>query len=271
LVSAREAIHRVRAIQLVGTDDPGYLSAMADQALAHRHYGPKEDQSATYHVSGRVESAARAWLSARVPLLPERVIAADVLYRDARAYERLSLELDAVEGRDGIPARVYEVKFTSNLAAMRRGFGQVARAVRLLQARYDRVEGAVILVAARRGEFDREDPRLADLTSIAPGDLAAAVLPVRPLLEIDLGDLGPYLAPEDLALLEAARDEGDANVTAREERAARTAEEGPLPPPDHPRRPGATLSFGGAAEPSEDESPFAVLRRLTQPEAKAGP
>jgi hypothetical protein len=271
LVSAREAIHRVRAIQLVGTDDPGYLSAMADQALAHRHYGPKEDQSATYHVSGRVEAAARAWLSARVPLLPERVIAADVLYRDARAYERLYLELDAVEGRDGIPSRVYEVKFTSNLAAMRRGFGQVARAVRLLETRFDRVEGVVILVAARRGDFDREDPRLADLASIAAEDLAAPALPEHPLLEIDLQDLGPYLAPEDLVLLETARDEGDANVTAREERAARTAEEGPLPPPDRPRRPAATLAFGGETEPSEDESPFAILRRLTQPESEAGP
>ncbi len=268
---ARDANHKVRSVRLVPTDDPGYLAAMAEQALAHRHYGPKEDQSATYRVSGRVEEAARAWLAERVTLLPGRVIVADVLHRDARAYERVYLELDAVEGRDGMPARVYEVKFTSNLNAMRRGYGQLARAIRLLESRYDRVEGVVVLVSAWRGAFDTEDPGFADLSRIGAADLALAALPPRPLLEVDLGELEPHLTPEDHALLDTAREEGDANVAAREERAARSPDDGPLPVPERVPRQGATLEFGDEVGSAGEDSPFAVLMRLTRPGDGTGP
>jgi hypothetical protein len=262
-VSARDVIHKVRSVRLVATDDPGYLAAMSEQALAHRRYGPKEEQSATYRVSARVEEAVRAWLAAHVTLLPERVLAADVLYQGARAYARVYLELDAVQGRNGTPTRVYEVKFTSNLNAVRRGFGQVARAVRLLGSRYDRVAGVVVLVPARRSEFDPEDPRVADLSRIGAQDLAGPELPPSPLLVIALGELAPYLTPEDCDLLSAALDEGEANVAAREERAALPADETPSQP-ERSAPLGATLAFGDD-EGGVEDSPFAVLKRWARP------
>jgi hypothetical protein len=261
-VSARDAIHKVRSVELVRLDDPGYLSSMSEQALAHRHYGPKEEQTATYRASALVEEAVRSWLGARVSLLPDRVLSAEVLYRDARAYESVYLELDAVEGRDGEPVRLYEVKFTSNLNAMRRGYGQLARAIRLLESRHDRVEGVVILVPAHGGVFDSTDPRLADLARIAPDDLDDPALPRRPLVEIELDVVRPYLSPDGCTLLEAALLEGEANVAAREERAARSPDDAAPPLPDRPRRQGATIAFGDddGAEPTD--SPFAVLKGL---------
>jgi hypothetical protein len=90
-VGARDRIWKVRSVRLVAPDDAAYLSAMAEQALAHRRYGPREETTATYRVSGRIEAAVRVWLAARVPLLSERVVAAEVLYREARGYESVYL------------------------------------------------------------------------------------------------------------------------------------------------------------------------------------
>ena len=272
-MSVRETIHKVRSVRLVPPDDPDYLAAMAEQALAHRRFGPKEEQTATYRVSGRVETAVRAWLAERVSLLPERVVAAEVLFRDARSYTPLFLELDAVEGRDGVPERIFEVKFTSNAAALRRGFGQLARARSLLETRYDRVETAVVLVQADRGPLVLDDPRLEDVIAIEAGDLTSGgPLPARALLRLDPECLAPHLAEEDAALLQDARDESDANVTARQERLAAVERGETLAPRERPVRQGATLTFGGEPGGDEDplaDSPFAALRGLavdgTQP------
>ncbi len=267
-MSGREAIQKVRSVRLVPPDDPDYVAAMAEQALAHRRYGPREEQTATYHVSGRIEQAARDWLSLRVPLLRERIVAADVLFRDARGYVPLFVELDAVEGRDGIPVRVYEVKFTSNLSAVQRGFAQLGRALRLLGSRYERVDAAVVLVQADRGPLASDDPRLADAVEIGPDDLARAALPARAFLRLDVAELAPFLGADDLGLLLAARDESDANVSARLERTA-AIERGETPPSrERQVRPGATLAFEDEPEPGGDEladSPFAALRALRVP------
>jgi hypothetical protein len=264
-VSVRDAIHKVRSVRLVRPDDPAYLAAMAEQALAHRRFGPKEEQTATYRVSGRIELAVRAWLRQRVPLLEERIVAADVLFRDARSYAPLFLELDAVQGRNAVPERIFEVKFSSNAAALRRGFTQLARARRLLESRFDRVDSAVVLVQADRGPLVLDDARLDDVVQIATADLAAVSLPARSLLRIDAVELAPFLDAADLSLLLAARDESDANVSARQERSAAIERGEDVAPRERRHRPGATLSFGD--EPgSEDEaladSPFAALRAL---------
>ncbi|MGC8634791.1 MAG: hypothetical protein ACP5VP_09020 [Candidatus Limnocylindrales bacterium] len=265
-MSPRETIQRVRSVRLVAPDDPDYLAAMAEQALAHRRFGPKDVQSATYRVSGRVEMAVRGWLAERVPILAERVIGAQVLYRGERSYTTLFLELDAVQGRDGIPSRVFEVKFTSNAAALRRGFAQLARASSLLEARYDRIDTAVVLVQAQHGPLVIDDPRLEDVVPVDPETLADdGALPPRALLCLDPESLLPFLGEEDRALLQAAREEGDANVLARLERSAAIGrgEEVALPAPS--ARPGATLSFGDEPAGVDGEladSPFAALRGL---------
>lgn len=265
MVSVPDAVQKVRSVRLVLPDDPAYLSAMAEQALAHRRFGPKEEQTATYRVSSRIELAVRAWLGERVPLLEERIVAAEVLFRDARSYEPLFLELDAVQGRGGIPGRIFEVKFTSNAAALRRGFAQLARARRLLESRYDRIDSAVVLVQADRGPLVIEDPRLDDVEQVTAQDLAMASLPPRALLRLDAAELAPFLGAEDLALLLTARDESDANVTARHERSAAIERGEDVPPPERRARPGATLSFGGEPGADDDalaDSPFAALRTL---------
>ena len=266
-MSPRETIQKVRSVRLVSPDDPAYVSAMAEQALAHRRFGPKEEQTATYRVSGRVELAVRSWLAERVPVLEERVVAADVLFRGARSYSPLFLELEAVQGRDGTPSRVFEVKFTSNAAALRRGFAQLARARDLLESRYDRLETALILVQADRGPLVIDDPRLEDVVEVGPDDLVSDLpLPARALLRLDAERLSAHLGDEDLALLRDARDESDANVTARLERSAALERGEALPVPERQVRPGATLSFGdepGDADDALADSPFAALRGLT--------
>ncbi len=264
-MSPRETIHKVRSVRLVPPDDPAYLAAMGEQALAHRRFGPKELQTATYHVSGRVEMAVRGWLGLRVPLLDERIIAADVLFRDERSYVPLFVELDAVQGSDGIPARVFEVKFTSNAAALRRGFAQLGRARRLLESRYDRIDAAVVLVQADRGPAPLDDPRLEGVVEIGPDQIGDPALPGRSLLRLDAAELSPFLDPDDLVLLVTAQDESDANVVARQERSAAIGRGEELPARERHVRQGATLSFGDEPEPGRDEladSPFAALRAL---------
>ncbi len=265
-MSARDAVRKVRSVRLVPPDDPAYLSAMAEQALAHRRYGAREETTATYRASGRVEEAVRSWLGARVPLMRERILAAEVLYRDGRTYEPLFLELDAVEGRDGVPSRIYEIKFTTSASAIRRGFGQVERAHRLLATRYDRVEGAVVLLHAGHGAFELDDPQLVDVTPITADDLVrGAPLPPRALLRVGVADVAAELEESELTLLQAALDEGDAHAIAREERAARLEAGESLPPPVRTPLPGATLTFGDDEAAADGDSPFAVLRRMREP------
>jgi hypothetical protein len=155
---------------------------------------------------------------------------------------------------------VYEVKFTSNVAAIRRGFGQLARSVRLLGGRWA-VDGAVVLVSADRGGLDPSDPHVQDVRFVAAEDLARDSLPPRALFHVALSDLAPYLTDDEHDLLREARDEGDANVTARLERAARLEAGETLPRPEPAPRTGATITFGDGGDRSGDEdSPFAILR-----------
>lgn len=261
-MNEREPFHRVRSVCLVPLDNAGYLAAMAEQALAHRRYGPREETSATYRVSSRVETAVRGWLAARVPLLQERVLKAEVLYRGSRSYETLYLELDAVQGSGGVPARVYEVKFTSNPAAIRRGFRQLARARSLLETRFERVDTVVVLVQSDRGSLDLDDPNLRDVVPLEPAALRDSMPPGLPLLRLDPADLTEWLADEDPDLLRSARDEGDANVLARQERAARLEAGEELPELRRPRRPNATITFGDDSSADDADSPFAALRAL---------
>ncbi|HET7677479.1 MAG TPA: hypothetical protein VFK38_06465 [Candidatus Limnocylindrales bacterium] len=265
-------IAKVRSVRLVPVDDPAYLAAMAEQALAHRRFGPKEEQSAGYRVSGRIEEVVRTWLGRQSRLLPERIVAAEVLRSGARAYEPLYLELDAVQvvgapDPVGPPAvRVYEIKFTSNPAAILRGFRQLRRAARLLRLSGSRVEEVVAAVQAHRGVFPRDDSRLAELAWLRPQDVGRASLPGRALLPLAIADLGELLEDEDRALLETAQDEADANVGARRERDARRAAGEEVAPVDRAAREGAHLRFGDEDEPAGADSPFAALRRLLEPE-----
>src|SRR3989304_5266850 len=145
---------KVRWVGLVRPDDPEYLAAMSAQALAHRPLG---------------EAAVRAWLGARLPLLEERVVVADLLPHGKRAYERRYLELDAVEGRDGAPSRIIEVKLGANPASVRRGLTQLGRARALLGQRWDGPSTLLVLVEANRSGVEGGLARLRGLRVVAAG------------------------------------------------------------------------------------------------------
>jgi hypothetical protein len=262
---------KVRRLDLVRPDDPGYLAAMSEAAQAHRRLGPRQDPGHIYRASGGVETAVRDWLAERVSLLPERVIDVDLLLDGRRAYERRYIELDAVEGTDGLPRRVFEAKFSSSPGAIRRGLAQLGRARALLGRRWDAVASLLVLVEANRSgvEIDRE--RFQYLRLIGPDEVAGDPGSDTPLLVLALADLTRYLSADDLTAIERGRDEGDELTDRRRERAAADDDEGgagdrragwpePLP---RPVEPAASLTFGGTDE--ADESPFAALRGLAAP------
>jgi hypothetical protein len=258
---------KIRRVDLVRPDDPGYLAAMSDAAQAHRRIGPRQDPGHIYRASGGVETAVRDWLAARVPLLPERVIDADLLLDGRRSYERRYIELDAVEGGDGVPRRVFEAKFSASPSAIRRGLAQLGRARALLERRWEGVISMLVLVEANRSgvEIDRE--RFPWLRVIGAEELAADTGPDTPLLVLTTADLSGHLSGDDLAAIELGRDEGDELAVRRRERAEAEESGAPLPEPlSRPVQPAASLTFGGPDfGDAADESPFAALLRLAAP------
>jgi hypothetical protein len=256
---------KVRRVDLVRPDDPHYLAAMSEAAQAHRRLGPPGDPGHIYRASSGVETAVRGWLAERLPLLPERVIDAELLLDGRRSYERRFIELDAVEGTDGQPRRVIEVKFSASPGAVRRGLAQLGRARALLGWRWEGVGRLLVLVEANRSgvEIDRE--RFRDLRVIGPAEVATDRGRDAPLLVLELADLSGHLTEADLAAVELGRDEGDELTSRRRERAL----EDPMDPapqrPQRPREPAASVTFAGADEDAVDDSPFAALRGLALP------
>ncbi len=257
-------VRKVREVRLVSADDPEYVAAMAAQATAHRRYGEKQDPGATYRASGVVEDAVLSWLSDREQLRPERVIAADVLPADGRAYERLWLELDAVADLPDGGLRVHEVKFTSSPNALLRGFRQLRRAARLLGTAWPRVETLVVAVPADGGTYERDHPRLSDVTWVTPDALGARI-GSRAVLVLGMPELADRLDDAGRELLAAAQTESQALVRERRVRRQRRDAGEELDPVERPRRPSATLTFGGDDD-AADPSPFAALSRLRSDE-----
>ena len=276
------APQKVRRVALVGADDPAYLEEMSRQAAAHRRLGPRQDPGDLYRASAVVETAVRAWLAARLPLLDERVIDVELLPAGERAYERRFQELDAVVGRDGVPECVVEMKFSASGAAVRRGLAQLARARSLLRHRWGGVGGLLILVEANRSGVELDLERLREVTIIEADRLdGAAALPPTALLVLSIAALTSHLDAATRALIELGHDEGDALTAARQARAAMAAsgdvgsdEHGPtlgLPA----AQPAVThsVTFGDDGPVELDESPFAALAglRLAEAEQTEGP
>ena len=213
---------KVRRVDLVRIDDPEYVEEMSRQAAAHRRLGPRSDPGDLYRASGIVESAVRAWLAARLPLLDARVIDAELLPAGERAYVRRFLELDAVIGVDSMPERVVEMKFSSSGGAVRRGLGQLARARDLLRQRWPGVTGLLVLVEANRSGVELDVDRLREVEVVRPESLTRHDrYASMSLLVLTVADLAEHLDDAARALVERGHDEGDALTAARLERAAR--------------------------------------------------
>jgi hypothetical protein len=259
---------KVRRVELVRVDDPAYLEEMSRQAAAHRRLGARQDPGDLYRASSLVETAVRAWLAARLPLLAERVIDTDLLPPGERAYVRRFQELDAVVGRDGVPERVVEMKFSAGGGAVRRGLSQLGRARGLLRHRWDGVAGLLVLVEANRTGVELDLERLHDVEVVGPDALDRPDgLAAMALLVLAVSDLGDHLDADARALVELGHDEGDALTAARLARAARAADgdeptdEGAATPERRfEAAPSAIFAGGDTDEP--DASPFASLAGL---------
>ncbi|MFI5254588.1 MAG: hypothetical protein ACHQ15_03945 [Candidatus Limnocylindrales bacterium] len=258
---------KVRRVDLVPPDDPAYLAAMSEAAQAHRRLGPAVDPGHIYRASGGVETAVRGWLGERMALQAERIIDAELLLDGRRTYERRFIELDAVEGAEGVPTRVIEAKFSASPSAIRRGLGQLSRARQVLRWRWEGVRALLVLVEANRSgvEIDRE--RLRDLRLIEAGQVAGDTGRDAPLLVLSLDDLTGHLSADDLAAIERGRDEGDDLTSRRRERAAGDGPERGLDAPPRRTAIAGSATFGGEADDADsaDDSPFAALRGLVLP------
>jgi hypothetical protein len=266
---------KVRRVGLVPVDDPVYVEEMSRQAAAHRRLGPRQDPGDLYRASGQVEEAVRSWLGARLPLLEERVVDAELLPGGERAYVRRFQELDAVIGRDGLPERVVEMKFSASGSAVRRGLSQLGRARGLLRHRWPGVAGLLVLVEANRTGVELDLERLREVAIIDPAALEHPEgLPTMALLVLGAQELADHLDPEARALVERGHDEGDALTAARRARAAlaNEAEAGardvPAAVPRVIEVPPSAMFDGGDAD--AETSPFAALAGL-QFEARGDP
>jgi hypothetical protein len=258
---------KVRRVDLVRVDDPDYVEEMSRQAAAHRRLGPRHDPGDLYRASGHVEGAVRSWLAARLPLLAERVVDADVLPAGERAYVRRFQELDAVIGRAGVPERVVEMKFSASGSAVRRGLSQLGRARGLLRHRWPAVAGLLVLVEANRTGVELDLDRLRDVAVIESAALEGPdPLPAMALLVLGAPELADHLDAEARALVERGHDEGDALTAARRARAALAVEAeagageaAPAAPRAMEASPSAIFDGGDAAA---ETSPFAALAGL---------
>jgi len=280
---------KVRRVQLVRIDDPTYLEEMSRQAVAHRRLGPRQDPGDLYRASSVVETAVRAWLGVRLPLLDERVIDADVLPTGERAYVRRFQELDAVVGRSGIPECVVEMKFSASGGAVRRGLAQLGRARAVLRHRWPDVSGLLILVEANRTGVELDLDRVRDVSMIDARALdRPPAMRSTALLVLNVEALSDHLDASTRRLIERGHDEGDALTAARLARAAmidaereagdgagsRTAGEetghdtSRSSAVDRSAVYSATFGTDEDAGDADDESPFAALAglRLSDPD-----
>jgi hypothetical protein len=271
---------KVRRVTLVRVDDPVYVDEMSRQAAAHRRLGPRQDPGDLYRASAVVETAVRAWLATRVPLLAERVIDADVLPDGERAYVRRFQELDAVIGSDGQPERVVEMKFSASGGAVRRGLAQLGRARGLLRHEWPAIAGLLILVEANRTgvELDLERLREVEIVEAAALERPSALAPTA-LVVLHADALAAHLDRVTRELIERGHDEGDALTAARQARAAVAADPGRAEGIDGPAGRGRGSQAAGLAQDGDDrdaspsatfadpndgapDSPFAALAGL---------
>jgi hypothetical protein len=190
---------------------------------------------------------------------------ADLLPHGRRAYERRYLELDAIEGRDGAPSRIIEVKFSTNPASVRRGLTQLGRARDLLGQRWDDPSTLLVLVEANRSGVEVDLERFRGLRLVAADELSDRDGQGPSLLVLPLAALTSHLSAAEMAALERGRDEGQGLTDRRQEREAAAAAGEPVAEPasagavdDRRTGPAGVLTFGDDAE----DSPFAALRRL---------
>lgn len=260
-MAERREFMKVRSVRLVATDDPGYLADSSAHAAGSRSYAPRGEVTAAARSGHVVEEAARAWLASRSPLVANRILEADVLRWGARAYSKLFIELDAVVGA-GAPEAVFEIKWTSSPASITRGLRQASRAADLLSRAYPGVRGGVLFVEADR-DGSVEHYALEHAVDLAtepfawPGDRRVTVFRLPQAM------LEPFLDDAGRELLEAARDEADAQVAARGQRRLdreAAAERGDEPLPVLRARKEDVLAYGDADDGFD--SPFGALRAM---------
>ncbi|MEI7742301.1 MAG: hypothetical protein WCK58_00980 [Chloroflexota bacterium] len=256
----RTEFQKVHSARLVAADDADYLADCRRHAADNRSYAPREELNAASRAGQIIEIAARAWMATTAGSRNDRIVAADVLPWGARTYETRFFELDVVAGL-AEPQAVLEVKWTSNPQVAARGAGQVHRAIDLLGHVHPGIRGAVLYVQADRGPV-RAHPALEHVVDVGDGRLPWPDGRRVPIFRLPVELLVSYVPEGDRVILEAARDEADASVAARLERAA-VREAGGTPEPARPGlRPERSDVIAYRDADQAPASPFAMLREL---------
>ena len=122
---------RVQGVMLVPPDNRAYRDHCRQMASFHRPLGQGKGFTPMQRLPYVLESAARAWLSGAVALMPQRILSYEHFERGQ--WRRRYREIDAVAGVGGQPTVLFEVKV---------GHGKYARAYRQLLASADVLDAA---------------------------------------------------------------------------------------------------------------------------------
>ena len=136
---------RIRRVQLVGLDDPGYRALCRRHALQEYRIGPRCPPSACCQVASVFEQIVRRRLSGMTVLRPERVLAFEI-QDGPYGYRPQYLEIDAVSGSIGAELLLFEIKATHRRRHARQGFEQLRRARDVARIRGGRISLVVVWV-----------------------------------------------------------------------------------------------------------------------------
>lgn len=125
---------RVQNVMLVPPENQAYRATCRHGSLVNRSLRAGEGNTAMQRLPRVLESAARAWLSRQVSLIPQRILSYEQIHRGR--WVRHFREIDAVAGDRGVATALFEIKV---------GHGKYAKAYRQLQT------SAEVLDAAAKG------------------------------------------------------------------------------------------------------------------------
>ena len=145
---------KIRNVTLVQDDHPEYREHCAYYAQADRSLRDTLDPGPQQQLSRAMEPLFRAWLSRHARLSERRILRYERLKRSGQ-YRAYFKEIDAVEvtasnvdtSDEERPARLFEVKCSSNASSLRSAGSQLMKAIRPLRCRWRGIYRHAVLIA----------------------------------------------------------------------------------------------------------------------------